>query len=80
MTVSVVAVPLRAILDGPAMQWNHVDGPLLTWAGHLHWLTWRERFRIAWGIATVDTIAGERFPGLAEIRLFYLDKPQPARL
>lgn len=44
--------------DEPAhVQWNHIDGPLLTWRGGLHWLTWRERFAIWRGRATPQSIA-----------------------
>ncbi len=63
-----VAVPNEAITDGPDVTWNHIDGPLMHWAGNMHWLTWRERLRIASGYSTVDDVACERFPHLAKAR------------
>jgi hypothetical protein len=63
-----ISVPESAILAGPHVQWDHVDGPLMTWAGSLHWLTWGERFRIWVGWATVDAVASEHWPGLARLR------------
>jgi len=41
-----VSVPKEAIASGPSVNWKHVDGPLMTWAGHLHWLTWGERMNL----------------------------------
>ena len=41
----------------PSINWKHVDGPLLyTSDGQLHWLTWRERFRLFWGWADIHDI------------------------
>lgn len=59
-----VHAPVDALTDGPHIQWNHIDGPLMTWCGELHWLTWGERFRIHFGIATPRSIALERWPHL----------------
>ncbi len=70
-----VGVPNKAITDGPHVQWNHIDGPLMTWAGGLHWLTWRERFRVFWfGVDEVDRIAIKRFPRRAAIRAHLLNQ------
>ena len=63
-----VSVPVEAITAGPHVTWEHIDGPLMSWAGQLHWLTWRERLRIFFRRATVDQIACERWPHLATIR------------
>jgi hypothetical protein len=63
-----VGVPRSAVTDGPGVQWNHIDGPMLHWAGHIDWLTWRERFAIWFGRATIDQIACKRWPRLARIR------------
>jgi hypothetical protein len=63
-----IGVPLSAIMGGPHVTWKHVDGPLMTWAGELHWLTFRERLRIFFRRATVDQIACERWPHLAKLR------------
>lgn len=57
-----VGVPIEAITDGPRVQWNHIDGPLLSWAGHIHWLTWRERLAIWLRFRTVYEIAEKRWP------------------
>jgi hypothetical protein len=59
-----ISVPNSAILEGPHVNWKHIDGPLMTWAGHLHWLTWGERLRLAFRLATIDDIAGKHWPGL----------------
>lgn len=61
-TLHHVSVPNEAITEGPHVQWGHVDGPLMTWAGHLHWLTWGERISIWLRLTTVDKIASERWP------------------
>lgn len=64
-----VSVPIQAITDGPTVMWNHIDGPLLEWAGHMHWLTWRERFAIFWkGVSEINRIAERRWPYLADTR------------
>lgn len=43
--------------DQPRINWKHVDGPLLYCSdGQLHWLTWRERFRLCWGLADIHDI------------------------
>lgn len=60
-----VSVPSEAITDGPQVQWDHIDGPLLHWAGLMHWLTWRERIAIKLRLVTVDQVAVMRFPFLA---------------
>jgi hypothetical protein len=37
--------------------YRHIDGPLLYCSdGRLHWLTWRERFRLFWGLADIHDI------------------------
>lgn len=41
----------------PHINWKHIDGPLLrTSDGQLHWLTWRERFRLFFGFADIHDI------------------------
>jgi hypothetical protein len=62
------SVPNEAITRGPHVQWNHVDGPLMSWAGEIHWLTVGQRIRVALGMATVDEIACTRWPYLARLR------------
>lgn len=64
-------VPVGAVADAPHVQWKHIDGPLMTWCGELHWLTWGERLRIALGFATVRDIACKRWPHLAKLHATY---------
>ena len=62
-------VSVQAVVDGPSVKWGHIDGPMLTWAGNAHWLTWRERLRVFLHLASVDQIGCERFPWLAKQRI-----------
>ena len=68
MSETAVSVPRKAITNGPSVQWNHIDGPLMTWAGQLHWLTWKERMMIDLGVTTVDLVAERHWPHLARHR------------
>jgi len=63
-----ISMPIEAVTNGPSVTWKHVDGPLMHWAGSMHWLTLRERLRIFFRRATVDQIACERWPHLARLR------------
>lgn len=63
-----IQVQPAAIIEGPHINWRHVDGPLMTWAGNLHWLTWMERVRLSLRLATVDDVARERWPRLSAMR------------
>lgn len=69
-----VQVPISAITDGPSVQWNHIDGPLLSWAGLMHWLTWRERFAVWIGRKTIDDIAYARWPHLQRARASFCNE------
>ncbi len=41
----------------PHIQWNHVDGPVLTRSdGSMHWLTWWERFCLFFGFISVGDL------------------------
>ena len=41
----------------PFINWKHIDGPLLYCSdGQLHWLTWRERFRLFFKFADIHDI------------------------
>jgi hypothetical protein len=62
------AVPNEAVTSGPHVEWKHIDGPFMTWAGDCHWLTFGERLRVFFGLATVDAIASERWPHIAKRR------------
>lgn len=44
------------------IDWKHVDGPLLVDRGHLHWLTWGERFLLMFGLTSIQDIVDRRFP------------------
>lgn len=63
-----VSVPKEAILAGPEIQWHHVDGPLVHWAGGLHWLTLWERIQLRLGWTTVDEIGCKVWPRRAQAR------------
>ena len=65
-----VGIPKEAILAGPSVNWRHIDGPLLTWAGHCHWLTWGERFALFLRLETVEQIAARRWEWLWSERQF----------
>jgi hypothetical protein len=62
-----IQVPNSAILEGPYVNWKHIDGPLMSWAGEIHWLTMKERFRAWVGLETIDQIACHRWPHLAKL-------------
>jgi hypothetical protein len=66
-----VYVPAEEVAEPPHVVWNHIDGPLMTWCGELHWLTWRERFRIWAGLSTVRDVAHKRWPHLAKLNSTY---------
>lgn len=67
-----ISVPHEAITSGPDVNWRHIDGPLMFWAGELHWLTWSERFSMWLGVQTLDQVAEKRWPHLAKSRRFLL--------
>ena len=73
-----IRVPIGAITDGPSVQWDHIDGPLINWAGHMHWLTWGERLAVAVRYMTIEEIAQARFPHLHKMRLS-LTSPTPSQ-
>ena len=73
--MSSVSVPTRAISAGPYINWRHVDGPMLSWAGQIHWLTWRERFSLFVRWQTVDHIACRRWPYLERLRSGFKEEP-----
>lgn len=41
---------------------KHIDGPILTWAGHIHWLSWKERFAIWAEWETAESLAQKHWP------------------
>lgn len=73
-TVHGVYVPNEAITEGPQVQWNHIDGPLMTWTPHIHWLTWGERIRLALRLTTIDELACDRWPYMAMRRAELRDR------
>lgn len=66
-----VHVSVDAVSEAPHVQWNHIDGPLMTWCGEMHWLTWGERLRIWLCISNVRSIAYKRWPHLAKLHTTY---------
>ena len=56
-----VAMPTEAFHAKPTIR-RHIDGPLLSWACHLHWLTWRERLAVWVGRETAETLAQKHWP------------------
>lgn len=56
-----VDVSIEAAQASPKIR-RHVDGPLLSWAGHLHWLTWRERYLLWVGRETAESLAQRHWP------------------
>lgn len=60
------SVPYDALLAAPTVQWKHIDGPLLHWAGHMHWLTLGERLWLWLGWTTVEALAQEHWPARAQ--------------
>lgn len=56
------SVPIEALYAAPDVQWRHIDGPMLHWAGHQHWLTWQERLRLWLGLTDVEQIAEKYWP------------------
>jgi len=63
-----IGIPHKAITDGPSVNWRHIDGALLSWAGHLHWLTFHQKWAIRLGLSTVDETARKQWPHLAKLR------------
>lgn len=44
-------------MNSPHIQWNHIDGPLLTCTdGIVHWLTLLERMYLKIGIITIEDL------------------------
>lgn len=63
-----VSIPREALTAKPHINWKHIDGPLMTWAGQMHWLTWRQRFALWLGRATIQTVAEGQWPHLAKTK------------
>ena len=57
-----VSMPLSAFQAAPHVNWRHVDGPLMSWAGRMHWLTRRERLKLWLGLDTIEGIAQRIWP------------------
>ncbi len=57
-----ISMPIEALYARPRINWRHIDGPMLMWAGNVHWLTWRERIAFWFGRATAESIAQSRWP------------------
>ena len=63
-----VGIERGALFASPHVSWRHIDGPLMTWAGHLHWLTWCERIALCFGRVTIDEIAEKHWPDVWALR------------
>jgi hypothetical protein len=57
-----VSVRGAALAEPPVILWSHIDGPLLSWATHLHWLTWWERICVFFGGESAESLAQKRWP------------------
>ena len=63
-----VSVQREALAAKPHVNWRHIDGPLMTWAGQMHWLTWRQRFALWLGRTTIEAVAESQWPHLAKTK------------
>ena len=63
-----ISVLSQSIIDGPQLVKRHIDGPYITWAGFIKWLSFKERFMIWKGYKTVDDVAAKEWPELVELR------------
>lgn len=57
-----IGVPIEAVRAAPTINYRHIDGPLLEWAGQMHWLTWRERWAVWRGKETAESLAQKHWP------------------
>jgi hypothetical protein len=57
-----VSVPREALISAPHINWKHIDGPLMTWAGNLHWLTLMERISLFFDIRSIEDVAEKHWP------------------
>ena len=55
-------LPVAAFRAPAYLNSKHIDGPLLSWAGQLHWLTWTERIALRLGLRTIEQIAEKVWP------------------
>lgn len=74
-----ISVPERAVLAGPKVIWKHVDGPLMHWAGNMHWLTWSERLGLFLRRTTLDAVGSRRWPHLTQIRAEIIRRKEVAQ-
>lgn len=54
-------MPWSVYAAPPHINWKQYYGPQMYWAGRLHWLTWWERFMLAYGLTSAEAIASRRF-------------------
>lgn len=66
-----MSVPKEALIAKPHINWRHIDGPLMTWAGQMHWLTFGERIALAVKMTTATELAERLWPHLAKIKRFH---------
>lgn len=53
-------IELSAFREAPEVR-RHIDGPVLQWAGRMHWLTLPERLYVFLGWDTPYTLARKHF-------------------
>ena len=58
-----ISVSREACLAPPEIMWGHIDGPMISWACYVDWLTWRERLMLWAGLTDVERLAWKRWPG-----------------
>ena len=68
---SPVGIPDEAILNGPQLDWRHVDGPAMWWDSDIHWLSRWERLKLWLRLTTADELACMHWPAFA-LRRFVL--------
>lgn len=72
------SMSMSAFIARPIIQWDHADGPLLTWAGCSHWLTWWERIQLALGLTDEEKLGNKLFNRPLKFDYKRKDEPRPA--
>lgn len=64
-----VYVMNSAITRGPDIQWVHIDGPVMHWAGHMHWLTFGQILALLFRRTSVYGLGAKVWPHLDHLRI-----------
>jgi hypothetical protein len=56
------AMPREAFRAPPTINSRHIDGPVLQWAGQMHWLTWRELLAVWFWLEDAESLAQKHWP------------------